>query len=98
VREVAQGALDAVTESFAPDGHGDEFHPIKQAIMAELTAQIDSLQQSGVATATVEAIANVVASRIAEQWQSTVPRRQPPRRGDVGVATLVATASETRGA
>lgn len=81
VREVAQGALDAVTESLAPDGHGDEFRPVKQAMMTELSAQIDSLQQGGVATATVEAIANVVASRIAEQWQSTVlaPIAQPLR-------------------
>ena len=69
VRKTVQAALTEFQEAFAPDGHGEDFAPLKQAVTQELTTLIDGLPAVwGVKSDTVQAMLTVVTKRITEQW------------------------------
>lgn len=68
-RQKSQAALDAFGEAFAPDGYGEQFAPLKQAVTQDLTNLIQALPAFGVVpVATVEALLAPVTSRLTEQW------------------------------
>lgn len=68
-RDVAQEALDAFSESFAPDGKGDEFGPLKESLTEDLSTRIAGLPTTGWATAdTIDALLKIVTAKITEQW------------------------------
>ena len=70
VREAVQTARDKVEESVAPSGHGDEYAPIKQAVLADLDAQLDGpLAGAGIIGADqVSPISAIFTGRYNEQW------------------------------
>ncbi|MCF6506851.1 hypothetical protein E9549_05445 [Blastococcus sp. MG754426] len=71
-RTVAVGALDAFSESFAPDGKGEEFGPLKESLTEDLSTRIQSLPTTGWATTDgIEGLLKVVTSKITEQWHQT---------------------------
>jgi hypothetical protein len=72
VRTGMRMALDAFGESFAPDGHGEDFGPLKDALKLSLDTFMKDLPTSGaVKVASIEAMLNEVTSRITEQWHQT---------------------------
>ncbi len=72
VRNEAQQALDSFEDAFAPDGYGDAFGPIKQAITQEVAVAIQALPAEGTVTpAQVEALLTPATSRLTEQWHRT---------------------------
>ena len=69
VRQEAQQALDAFGDAFAPDGHGEDFAPIKQAVSQDLSSFIEAMPSSGtVEVKSVEALQQAVTARLTEQW------------------------------
>ena len=71
IRPAIQKAIDNFSEAFAPDGHGDEFGPLKAALSEELATIFEQMPARGnVAAATITAMYTAVSSKITEQWQS----------------------------
>ena len=70
VREAAQTALDAVEDTVAPDGRGEEYTPIKTTIISELQTQLSGpLAGAGALYAdAVGIVSKIVNGCIAEQW------------------------------
>ncbi len=70
VREAVQTALDAVEDSVAPDGRGEEYAPIKTTIISELQTQLSgALAGGGLLTADAVGIASkIISGRVSEQW------------------------------
>lgn len=68
-RTVAMEALDTFSESFAPDGRGEAFAPLKEALSADMTARVEALPTSGWTTVeAIDGLLKVVTSKITEQW------------------------------
>jgi hypothetical protein len=69
VKPKIEKAISEFAESFAPDGYGEEFAPLKAALSEELTALSASLPASGkVSAAEIDALYQAVASKITEKW------------------------------
>ena len=70
VKKSVTAALDAFAESFAPDGHGDEFALLKAELTEQLTALVDALPSpiKRVPVETVEAFYTAVSVKVTEQW------------------------------
>lgn len=65
-------ALDDFDESFAPDGHGDEFGPLKEALSTTLESLAEEIPTEGkVPPEAVEALYKAVTAQITEQWHRT---------------------------
>ncbi|MFV8231536.1 AAA family ATPase [Mycolicibacterium fortuitum] len=73
VKPTVTAALDVFAESFAPDGHGDEFGPLKSELTEQLTVLADALPSSlkWVSVETVEAFYTAVSAKLTEEWHKT---------------------------
>lgn len=62
-------ALDDFDESYAPDGHGEEFGPLKEALSTTLESLAEEIPTEGkVPPEAIEALYKAVAGQITEQW------------------------------
>jgi hypothetical protein len=67
-----QSALDGFAESYAPDGHGEEYAPLKASLTEQLTALAEKIPAQGVVPAdALDAMYKAVTALIAEQWHRT---------------------------
>lgn len=70
VKKAVTAALDAFAEAVAPDGHGDEFGPLKSELTEQLAGLADALPSplKRVSTETVDTFYATVSAKITEQW------------------------------
>lgn len=72
VKPKIEEALEAFSESFAPDGHGEEFGPLKAELIDLLTTMVNDLPaQTFLPSQTVESFYTMVTGRVTEEWHRT---------------------------
>lgn len=70
VKKAVTAALDAFAESVAPDGHGDEFGPLKSELSEHLAGLASALPSPLRRTSaeSVEAFYTAVSAKVTEEW------------------------------
>lgn len=72
VKPVIQKALDDFTESFAPDGHGEDFVLLKATLTEQLAALAEKVPATGAVSAdSLDVMYKAVTAQISEQWHRT---------------------------
>ena len=73
VKKAVTAALDTFAEAVAPDGHGDEFGPLKSELTDKLTGLADALASplKRVSAETVDAFYATVSAKVTEEWHKT---------------------------
>lgn len=68
-KPIIDKALNDFRESFAPDGHGEEFAPLKQSLAQALAALAEKVPTSGnVPSDAIAEMYKAVTSKVTEQW------------------------------
>ncbi|WP_409431023.1 AAA family ATPase [Mycobacterium sp. SMC-16] len=73
VKKTVTAALDTFAESVAPDGHGEEFGPLKSELTEQLTALANALPSplKRATAESVEAFYSAVSAKVTEEWHRT---------------------------